>query len=34
MEDILNNKSEYKRVLLYDLTQISNQGLNYLLNQQ
>jgi hypothetical protein len=32
IEDVLANQSAYKRVLLYDLTEIANAGLNYLLN--
>lgn len=34
IEDILSSQSEYKRALLYDLTEISNNGLNFLLNNQ
>jgi hypothetical protein len=34
IEEVLANQSAFKRVLLYDLTEISNAGLNYLLNNQ
>ncbi len=34
IEEILSNKSEYKRILVYDLMEMSNSGLNYLINNQ
>jgi hypothetical protein len=34
IEDILANQSDYKRALIYDLTEISNSAINYLLNNQ
>lgn len=34
IEEVLANQSAFKRILLYDLTEISNTGLNYLLNNQ